>query len=701
MARHPRNGARWRGQRRASLWLAAGLGALALAGCEVNTDPQVPSWDTQVNFPLVNQVKTMSELLDGSTVLIASEAGGLLAFEVSDTLSDATVGTLDIDDMNGSFDDSLGVFAVRDPGSQNATLQFVDLWPPAAGLDGSTAPVPAYSFTDVKSNIADFGTFTSATLASGSLVVTVVNGTPAPLQLTELRVEDRVSGLPVVSVAFPADIAPGDTAVQNADLAGAVLSNQLRAALTGGSPGSGGAVFIDAQSVFQVTAAFANLQASAATAQLPATAFGFTDQIDLSQEMTLTTATLAGGTLVVDFDSDLPVGAQVDLALPELTAGGVPLALTLAVPAGGTRNQSVDLTGYLLAPAPPDGLGVQHVGVQADVTTNDSGGTSVGVLAGDQMHVQASIQGIVMQEVEGILQPQIVDVDADTTSFDIPEDLEGVGLSQASLLLEIETSIDFPMDLDLVASGRDKDGVEVLLPIQASFPAGSGAPQRTLTLALDETNSDLLPFMNALPREIAVGGEVTVGDGSASSTLRQDDWLRASYRINTPLRLTLAEQTLDPETDKLVEIEPEGGGGGGDGALSGDVTDRMIEGALIVQVRNHLPFGVDLTFKMAEDSASVVTSPQVVVGPLTIGAGSVNVATGLVDEVSVTSSELALTSEDLDIFKLNGAPGKQVYGGVEIHLHGTAGQAVGVRASDYLEISVLAHLRAETNFGSD
>lgn len=700
MARDLKCGRNGRARGRALVRLLAGGGSLILAGCEINTDPQVPSWDTQVNFPLVNQVKTMNELLDGSTVLIASEAGGLLAFEVSDTLSDAAVGTLDIDDVTGDFTDSLGVFAVRDPGNQTASLLFSDLWPPSVGLDGSTAPVPAYSFSDVNSDIGDFGTYTSATLASGSLVVTVVNGTPAPVQLTELRVENRGSGSPVVTVPFAAAIAPGDTAVQSADLAGAVLSNQLRAVVSGDSPGSGGAVLIDADAGFEVSASFTNLQASAATAQIPATSFGFTDQIALSPEMIITEATLASGSLVVDFDSDLPVGTQVDLVLPDLTAGGVPLSLSLAVPADGTRHQVVDLAGYRLAPAPPDGLGVQHVSVQADATTGDTGGASVAVQSGDQLQVQAAIQGIVLEEVEGILEPQIVSVDSDTTIFDLPDDLDGVGLSQASLLLEIETSIDFPMGLDLTARGRDRAGAEVLLPIAAVFPAGTGAPQRTLTLALDETNSDLIPFMNALPREIVLGGEVTVGDGSASARLRQDDWLRASYRINTPLRLTLDEQTLDPETEKLVEIEPEGSGGG-DNTLSGDITDRMIEGSLVVRVRNHLPFGVELTFKMAEDSASVATAPLVEVGPLAIAAGGVDAGSGLVEQASETNSELVLSAEDLEIFKLNGAPGKQVYGGVEIHLLGTGGQSVGVRASDYLDISVLAHLRAETDFGGE
>ena len=96
--------------------------------------------------------------------------------------------------------------------------------------------------------------------------------------------------------------------------------------------------------------------------------------------------------------------------------------------------------------------------------------------------------------------------------------------------------------------------------------------------------------------------------------------------------------------------------------------------------------------KLATDSVRVHSAPDVVVGPMTVNPGHIDAATGLVDQGVVSSSDLALNAHDLELFKNPSGPAKRIWGAVELIVAGTGGTAVAVRASDYVEISALAHL---------
>jgi hypothetical protein len=687
-------------------WLPVAVAlAVGSVGCSVNTNPQAPSWDTAVNVPLVNQVHTMQDLVGSEAVVITSAEAGILGFRVEGDTITTTVGDhLSLAGFTGSFHDSLGEFDVRDPGVEQSSYKFATLWPPSVGLDGSTAPVPSFTFTDQATNLPDFASFTAVTLSAGTLTVTITNNFPVPLDVSAVDVVERGTGALVTSLSFPSSIPAGGSDSQSVDLAGASFSNQLGVRVTGGSAGSGSPVFIDKDAAIAVDAGFSGLHASAATAEIPATSFNYVEDLALPDDMTVTTATLASGSLTLDLDSAIPLGSQVTITIPELTLpGGGPLVVVTSLTAGGQSSRVIDLTGCSLAPGAPDLAGVQSLDVQVDAQTVDTGGASVAVSAGDQVNLDASVSDLVLDHVQGVLSATTFDVPADTTTVDLPEGLESIGLVQASLDLVITTAIQFPFQLDLVAHGRGNSGATCDLPIQGEFPAGPGAGLRELHLVLDETNSDIVPFLNSLPAEIAFGGEVTLGDGAAASSVDRDDAFTARFVMSTPLRLTLEEQTIEPDPSNLVVIEgTDGAGGSGDETtLSPDVTRRLLQGSVRVQVANHLPFGMQMRVKLATDSTRVHSAPDVVVGPFTVAAGAINAATGLVDASVTSVSDLGLTPADLELFKNPSGPAKRIWGGVELVVAGTGGEAVAVRPSDFVEISALAHLEVNVDLAKN
>jgi len=187
---------------------------------------------------------------------------------------------------------------------------------------------------------------------------------------------------------------------------------------------------------------------------------------------------------------------------------------------------------------------------------------------------------------------------------------------------------------------------------------------------------------------------VTLGDGVASSSVDQDDTITASFSMSTPLRLSIEEQTIAPEPSNLVTIEGADGAepGGDETTLSPDVTRRLLDGSVLIQVANHLPFGMEMRVNLATDSTRVSSAPDVVVGPFTVQPGQIDGATGLVSGGDRLHEHARPDATDLDIFKNQGTAPKPIWGGVELVVAGTGGQTVSVRAGDYVDISALAHL---------
>ncbi|MBK7701624.1 MAG: hypothetical protein IPI34_01395 [bacterium] len=296
----------------AAVLLAA---CLAAAGCEI-ADPALPVFTTRVSVPIGTHELTVTELLEDQDYVSAGP-DSLLVFGAE---GDTTSVDLDLDltaELAGlDVAAELGAFALPDQPPRTAGFTLAEIAPELAGLPPVPLPVPAFTI-DLQSDPAPLDRLESARLAAGRLEVRLRNGLPVPVsgasspeRLVAEVLDD--AGAVVTTVIFDGEIAPGDSAAVQADLAGAVLSGGLAVRLQGGSPGAAAAVVTPAASL-SVTMLLTGLVVDEATARVEALCFRESGGADLPDDFGVLSATVGSGALDLALDSglDLPCAARV------------------------------------------------------------------------------------------------------------------------------------------------------------------------------------------------------------------------------------------------------------------------------------------------------------------------------------------------------------------------------------------------------
>jgi hypothetical protein len=153
--------------------------------------------------------------------------------------------------------------------------------------------------------------------------------------------------------------------------------------------------------------------------------------------------------------------------------------------------------------------------------------------------------------------------------------------------------------------------------------------------------------------------------------------LAPSLRLSAPAHLYLDSLTLrgDPERADLSTDE------------DADRTDRLVNGELMVVVRNRLPVGAQLTLMLARDSSSLATSPVLILGPSEVASADVDA-----DGWSTTPVESVLRfyldESEIELFERD-----EVWVTEEIVLAGPVnGQPSRIAADDYIDWTAAATL---------
>lgn len=679
-----------------SFWSVCILLAHLAAGCSVETNPELPTWEAEFNLPLGTKTTTLGEWVDESDDL-SENASGLVAFHFQGTLDRAQVGDrLKVDPVEESFHQSMGPFELHHPTPQASEFLFCDLWPPSVALDGQTVPIPGFQFQEVGITLPEFDRFESATFEEGSLTVVLRNLLPVGLEDISIEIVDGGTSDVVMTLPFP-DVPPGSTDSTIADLAGMTLTNRLVARASGGSPGSGAEPeFIDAGVGVEVEVTLTDLTATAATADLPATEIMMAETAEIPGGIVVTEAEICHGSIHLHLANDLPVTLVGTLSVEEFRdPAGSRFTTTVNLPAGGESVEEIGLEGYTLEPVAPEAGHPQLLNVAAEVTTEETAGP-VTVTALDGISVDVGVDTLAFSRVSGILDSTTFEVEPSAVELDFPDDLESISLEEAVLTLQLTSTIPVPMSLSLEALGESEDGKTISIPIEADLLGGQGAPAYTTTVVLDQENSLIVDLLNHLPRTISLSGEARIGDGITEGEVSQEDYVEGTYEFEVPFYLAIEEQTVETELTEVEILPEEGDVDGGDNAVDGELTSRMKSAELWVTFHNHTPFGMVATLYAAADSPRVFTDPDLALEPVELAPGVVD-ETGAVVEAAARDNHLTLTDEELGLFRNSGDAVKLVYLGSTLRLLSTDGQAVKVRCSDYVQTE--ARIRVAATVG--
>ena len=296
------------------------VAVLTLVQCTVKK-PEAPEWNTQFTVPLVNRTYAMPELIrkmDQSG--IGFDIDSNIVFSVEHELD--TIGldaeNLSTADLDYSLSKSVGKLTIIKPVISPFSTNI-------AAIGGLPAVYPAVIPIGSFSVVADFplmANYTTAVIDTATVYVVVANNLGIDIDAATVQLFDQLHWTSLGSSALPGSLVDGAVDSVPFVLDGRTVSNSLSATISCHTPG--GSVTDPSGKAISMVARFVNDPVvSSATAQIPALQRTFSDSVSLQETDVVTNATLAAGTANLTISNNTPIGADLDVSIPDLQLGGL------------------------------------------------------------------------------------------------------------------------------------------------------------------------------------------------------------------------------------------------------------------------------------------------------------------------------------------------------------------------------------------
>ncbi len=628
--------------------------ALVLAGLFCLKPPAIPQWDADLTVPLYRGAFRLVDFLDSSLFFIQPDSTIRFAYDVPiDTVTpDGVIGLVSVDETNRI---ALGDFVFTDIPQGAVTVGIEDLlgYPiPDTGLKQQLEP-----FETTLPCTCSIPGVAYAEVLHGVLRTTVSNHTGIPI-------ESLLVCFSFGQMRFD-NLAPGTMQSQRTEIGGAVVSSPLALLVTVGSPGSAGdTVRLSKTDSLLVEIEVDSLQVANARIRIPIARGRRQCRVALgsSQPFEIDSLMLASGTCRILLANGFAVPVDAELTVPGLSQNHRRYiqgyqSTTVELDLAGVRVDNQGKTNSLLdfevvaIPDPSDDL--------------------VDLAKGDGFVVGYETRELRAEYVAGeFRQPVYVTSVLETLPEIMPGGIKGMRVPNAELVLEIETSIGFPLEiqLGLVAhrDGAEAARLERELCVPAARPGVLGNSEWVLPVTdLVNAGADFITLEYTARM---------IGRGSYTA----GSWLAGRASMSTPLRLAFVPDTIAGPS-RRVELSE---------SHRQRVIEYLVDGEAILTLRNRFPAGIGGWLVVTPDStarpdpAALVDS---ILMPFVVPAGRVDGMGNCVGEQD-TVIRLALDSAEVSLFQCNPLKAQVVFVLPET-------DTVVFRAGDRLQIQALLKLR--------
>ncbi len=655
-----------------SLYFIGCLLFFASVACNL-PKPSAPSWDMDINIPLINKTYEISEFLDDADEVKADSLNNVF-FEFEDSLASFSAeNQLKVDGLNQNFSQTLGDFTINSPGGENVSIAFRDIFAQADALNGQTTIVPTFPIVPITKTLPAYENFNWVDISQGAIDISIGNNLPIPLgSPITIELRNATTGVVITSANFAQLIDPGQSATERLDLAGKRLTNSLEVVVSGASPGSNGQpVLIDANAGFTVTALFTDLTVSAASAKIPQQQFSQADQFTIQDSVVLTEAIVREGAFNITVAGDFPISTQVRISIPGFKSpSGEAFIDSLVIPQGGSENLFVDLAGYSFAPE-GEAFGRQIVKFAWEVKTLHDPEVPIELYSTSNLSVFFSLSELFFSEIRGKFASKWIEIPEQEFVLDLVDNLDSLAFLDATLHLKLFSQIDFPTTTDLHLLGTNDNGESVEVVIQEVINGGVDGAVVQNDIILNGANSEIVKLINIIPSLIKVSGRVRVGDPQTTGSIRETDAVSGTVLFSAPLAFMLPAQTYDSDISE-IDLDQD---------LKDELDSKLNNGAINVRINSHLPVGASLEMLFAQSDSSIFTNPGLVIGPVVFESGEIDPATGMVIDAVASDIDIELTDEETNYFTSD-----SLFSAIRLIFPGTDGQIVRLLATDFIDI---------------
>lgn len=670
-------------ERRIVIPTAVVLLGLSLVGCfEKPLSPVAPVWDVQVSVPLMNRAYTVNQLVEKNPTLLHSDPSGVIVYTNSQQFSPISVRKdLKVAPASETYQSSVGTFRIKSPPSRVRRLSAGELNPALGYAPGQSVVVPSFNFSLVSQSFPTVSEVQQATIASGQVIVTLINQMPVPVDNLSLTVQSQLGR--VAEYSHTAAIQPNDSTKQAFSLANLTIGNALSFNLDGHILGGAGSVVVDTSAAVLVRLDFpTEIDASRAVAQLPANTFTTSGSFDIDDSTRIDNAAISDGSVTVTLNNSLGVSGQVSLVMPELRQqSGGPFTQVIPFKAGQQMIRIVyPLSGYSIQA--PSG----QLNYNATTQTYDTGKNFVTLDSSMTVSGSVTTSVIYFEKFQGTVKPTNISMNV-SRSVDLGEVNRiftgSARFSQARVVLTVTNPTRFAIDLNSAITGTSSvtgQSASVSIP---QDQRRISYPQTSITLT--ETNSSIVSFLNSfsgkVPDKFTVLGNALLNPNYASGSVNANDSIRIGFSIEIPMQVGVVNgiardtNSVDISSDARKEI------------------DNTNYGKLTLEVGNGLPVSIEISLDLLDaERTKLLTLPKASQPPFAVSSAQVD-AQGRVIVPASSTTYLELTSDDISKFH----PSQYVAFSMTIGTSGGGSVPVQFRTTDSVHVRAYSTLNYRVN----
>lgn len=646
--------------------------------------PQAPRWEVPLTVPIVNTTYLASDLAEDFDNLKILD-NNTMGFSLNDALDTVFVDELEITSQQSyTTNIEVGNFKIKvEETVTDSSITFGRIWPDALQYSGVYMPVPAFTFNQVKTDKINFDEFEFIDVFAGRAILAMTNRFPFPIGPMNLLIHDSNQNL-ITQIYFPDIIPSGATSTEMIDLAGKQIFDDVQVEISGQSVGSEGAtIFIDPEDNLLFEISFEELTVTQALAKISPFEVDSSEQIELFDTFSITTAGIQSGQLQLNLKNNIPMNLFLTLEFPEiLNSAGIPLKKEMDIPEGGEKNSSISLDGFHIS-FPQNS---NQLTVIAKANFMGTGSEYREITSQDYFALSLELNDFTVNNFKGVLSTTTLQVPPTTTELDLPDDLDRLQFQNAGLRLNFHNRVNFPIELAMELKGSNANGNTATLPVNIVLPPSGENTEKLTTLIMDKNNSAVVDFINIIPTRIEITGTAQIGDGFSTGSLSSADYIFVDYQIEAPFHVSFEEQTIYPDTSEIIILPKDFPSDDFDGksTIDGELTENLQRGDIQLTVRNLFPVGCQLKIKVSNDLAAIDTNPSFVLGPIDIAHGEIDV-NGNVQQELVSSHDISITAEQMLVFKNSTDLPKTIYFRPEIKLQSTENPIL-LNADDYISI---------------
>ncbi|MBN1351717.1 hypothetical protein JXJ21_20045 [candidate division KSB1 bacterium] len=403
--------------------------------------PQPPSWQPQVTIPLIDKSYTISELVNNDK--LGTDSSGTLEYITDHDIPRQEVGDrIKFGPIQKNRD--LAINAIHIPILFSDWLEFsLDrIYPLADEEHGEELVVDPFEIYPNSQDFTEIPSFRWLKISKGILSVKIKNELVISLGVPfRVKLINSADNTIIGEVTFNEKIKAGASAERKIQLPQTVLTNHIRAIVSGASAGSEGQLKkIDKNSTCKILVTFTDIIATELMAKIPEYHFTYQDTIRMSDSLLIREGIVKRGAFEYSLRNNFDVLVYVTLELPNVfKPDGLTFVDTLEIIPGQTLYRKIQLEQYMFKAFEKQEIENLHLNWNVRLATNINNTVTIRSL--DAVVSSMKFSKIIFSSFTGRLYRIPFPIPQTTKNLDLPSEIDSVRLAGAYLTFQFEYSI--------------------------------------------------------------------------------------------------------------------------------------------------------------------------------------------------------------------------------------------------------------------